>query len=279
MNPTQYIMNKMNPTQSKKNSTYIIYPFFYKFGNDNKYIYFDPLQKMQMNVNYEDPKYTIIKMKALTDLEKYDKITSLEIDGHNLTKLPDKLPINLKFLSCMNNKLTSLPNLPNTLKYLDILNNPISELPNNLPNSLEELHIGYTNISRLPSRLPANLKILYCSMCPLEDNEVEQYKNKPFLLIFHKGKESKSKYKSKYKEDKPKKHVHMCLDRSKQSIIELYSNQLDIEMCDDDKPKKHVHMCLDRSKQSIIELDSNQLDIEMCDDDSPPDNWDSSDGE
>ena len=121
----------MDPTVSTNNKKSLRYWFFLKYIGNDEYQYVDPLRSIKTYIDYLDSKYTKtkLKLKTLTNHEKYNKIKSLEIDGHELSYLPDKLPNNLEYFSCMDNLVTKLPSLPNKLKYLDISGNPIKELP------------------------------------------------------------------------------------------------------------------------------------------------------
>jgi hypothetical protein len=69
--------------------------------------------------------------------------------------------LNLKSFSCVENKITSLPQLPSNLLRLDIGMNQLIRLPE-LPKRLEELSCADNLLTSLPS-LPASLKILYCN--------------------------------------------------------------------------------------------------------------------
>ncbi len=69
--------------------------------------------------------------------------------------------LNLKSFTCVENKITSLPQLPSNLLKLDIGMNQLTLLPE-LPERLEELSCADNRLISLPS-LPASLKILYCN--------------------------------------------------------------------------------------------------------------------
>jgi len=266
----------VNTKQSQK------YWFFLKFIGNDQYHYVDPLRKITTYVNYLDPKYTKIKLQTLTSQEKYHKIKSLEIDGHALTELPDKLPDNLEYLSCINNQLTKLPILPPKLKYLDITGNSIKNLPEQLPDMLEELHIGYTDISKLPSRLPSRLKILYCTGSPLEDDEIEKHQIAKFEFLFHKvrGKDKGSTkntvhaFKS-YLAPQPSNEFPKRKENTKMNkVVELDVNQLSINMIDADTSSDEE----EEGKEGKEGKEGESILIKPLDDE-PLDCWDISDGE
>lgn len=292
----------MDPTVSTNNKKSIRYLFFLKYIGNNEYQYVDPLRSIKTYVNYLDSKYTKTKLKTLTDHENYHKIKSLEIDGHELSYLPDKLPNNLEYFSCMNNLFTKLPPLPNKLKYLDISGNPVRELPESLPDTLEELHIGYTQISKLPSRLPSRLKILCCTGSPLQEEEINKYQVAKFEFWFHKNIKSKYSntdciniFKTYIAPKKPSlqtletpQTLHNEFPKKKNrnkmnKIVKLEVTQLDMDIVDasdttnsedsmdNEFLKKKKNISLDTSVADIISLKPKN--------DEPPDNWDSSDNE
>lgn len=133
-------------------------------------------------------------IKDLTGIEYFVNLTYLDCSGNQLTSLP-KLPGSLLLLDCANNTLTSLPVLPSGLKVLSTRSNPIISLPV-LPDSLEALlinNIGLVSLGSLPQNLkdldcsgnklttlpalPANLKALLCS-----DNQLSSLPDFPSTL-------------------------------------------------------------------------------------------------
>ena len=66
----------------------------------------------------------------------------------------------MKYLSCDDNRLTSLPALPETLLSLDCARNYLTALPT-LPAGLETLYCDYNRLGTLPA-LPASLNLLFC---------------------------------------------------------------------------------------------------------------------
>jgi len=66
--------------------------------------------------------------------------------------------VNLKYLYCFENSLTSLSNLPDTLEYLDCRNNQLISLPK-LPDTLNALFCSNNSLTYLPV-LPDTLEVL-----------------------------------------------------------------------------------------------------------------------
>ncbi len=84
--------------------------------------------------------------------------------------------VNLKSLECLENNLTSLPQLPSNLVKLDCSMNQLTTLPT-LPVSLVELSCAVNKLTKLPS-LPTTLTVLYCNFneitsLPVLPNELE----------------------------------------------------------------------------------------------------------
>lgn len=96
----------------------------------------------------------------LTGIEYFVNLTYLSCAVNLLTSLPS-LPNSLVNLDCSINQLTSLPTLPNSLTYLTCNNNQLTSLPS-LPSSLVVLKCNYNQFSSLPS-LPNSLHELWCS--------------------------------------------------------------------------------------------------------------------
>jgi uncharacterized repeat protein (TIGR01451 family) len=99
-----------------------------------------------------------------------NQITSLPILPQNLFTLEcyknelsslPELPNNLTWLYCNDNQLTSLPILPNSLKYLDCSYNQLTSLPI-LPNSLINLNCDFNQLTSLPI-LPNSLFDVFCN--------------------------------------------------------------------------------------------------------------------
>lgn len=284
----------MDPTveNTKKSQKYW---FFIKYIGNDQYHYLDPLKRIQVYINYLDPKYTKSKLKALTGQEKYHKIRDLDIQGHEMTELPDALPSRLERLECMNNRITSLPPLPSKLKYLDLSGNPIDRLPR-LPDSLEELHIGYTNISELPSRFPPRLKVLYCTGCPMREDTINRIQKFDFELLFQKHRRRKltvsrisilSSTSNKFMCEKESLKNKSIIDSNmsvpkERKAIKLELSQLEIEMVEASSDE-------DRSDEEKADEQDNRLDtsrqqeeediIIKVEEDEAPDCWDSSEGE
>jgi len=80
--------------------------------------------------------------------------------------------VNLEYLACSNNSLTTLPNLPKTLKELWCSNNQLTSLPN-LPDTLKYL-VSHNNNMLPPARLPKSLSYFRWSICYRnKNNQVE----------------------------------------------------------------------------------------------------------
>lgn len=291
----------MDPTveNTKKSQKYW---FFIKYVNNDQYHYLDPLKRIQVYINYLDPKYTKSKLKALIGQEKYHKIRDLDIQGHEMTELPKELPSSLERFECMNNRFTSLPPLPNKLKYLDISGNPISELPK-LPDSLEELHIGYTNVSELPTSFPPRLKVLYCTGAPMREDTINRIQKCNFELLFQKHRRSRLTYSrinilssksNNFTYEKQTPYKKSIVDQKlirpdptipvpkKKKVVELELSQLEFDMVevssDEDIPYNGGDKSLDVSRQEKIDLEEEDISIKV-EEDEAPDCWDSSDGE
>ena len=101
--------------------------------------------------------------KEVQQLENYNDIAVLYCVNNELTSLPDILPKSLVKLICSNNNLTSLPDiLPKSLVKLICSNNNLTSLPDTLPSSLMELDCSYNQLTSLPDTLPNSLLILRC---------------------------------------------------------------------------------------------------------------------
>jgi Leucine-rich repeat (LRR) protein len=115
----------------------------------------------------------------LSGIEYFIELKYLNCNGNALTSLPSlpsklgalycernrltslpALPPGLEFLDCGNNLLTILPDLPNGLRSLDCGNNLLTILPD-LPNGLRSLDCFYNKLTSLPP-LPNKMFKLYC---------------------------------------------------------------------------------------------------------------------
>jgi uncharacterized repeat protein (TIGR01451 family) len=74
--------------------------------------------------------------------------------------------INLDYLDCKSNQLTTLPQLPSTLNFLDCYDNMLTSLPQ-LPTALTFLNCSYNNQLTFLPQLPLTLETLYCAHCQL----------------------------------------------------------------------------------------------------------------
>ena len=93
-------------------------------------------------------------------LDNYNDIIYIWCVNNSLSSLPE-LPDSLKILYCNENNLTSLPELPDSLTELHCYYNKLYNLPN-LPNSLTELDCYNNNLYSLPE-LPNSLTKLDCA--------------------------------------------------------------------------------------------------------------------
>jgi len=132
----------------------------------------------------------------LTGMQYFKKITSLFIEGNELTWLPPLadgltnldcsknklaslpiLPDPLYSLTCSNNQLSTLPDLPANLRTLACANNQLIYLPK-LPDSLTYLNCSYNNLTTLPS-LPDSIRTLYCFI-----NQITSLPDLPDSLVY-----------------------------------------------------------------------------------------------
>ncbi len=82
----------------------------------------------------------------------------LQLQGLDLTSLPDHLPPGVRHIHAPDNQLRRLPDhLPDSLERLDVGHNQLKELPSELPASLNHLDASDNLLTRLP-RLPALLE-------------------------------------------------------------------------------------------------------------------------
>jgi Leucine-rich repeat (LRR) protein len=117
--------------------------------------YFDSLPDDIEKITIVDKNITY-----LPDLSRFTKLKYLSCYNNQLTSLPT-LPLNLVTLHCSNNQLTSLPTLPINLQYLYCYSNQLTSLPC-LPLNLQYLYCYNNQLTSLPT-LPLNLITLYCS--------------------------------------------------------------------------------------------------------------------
>jgi Leucine-rich repeat (LRR) protein len=121
---------------------------------------------------YDCPKLDItscLKLKNLNELHVrfcnvnsfdgshiFTKMKELNLEGNNLSRLPNKLPKSIISLDISDNKLVSInevESLPNLIELL-LINNEIQEVPNFLKNpKLELIELGNNNILRFPKSL------------------------------------------------------------------------------------------------------------------------------
>lgn len=85
--------------------------------------------------------------------------------GNKITKLPEHLSDELRYLLVHANKITCLPLLPPNLQVLCCSINPLTQLPSPLPPTLRVLACNHTNITHLPDPLPPKLDTLLCYDC------------------------------------------------------------------------------------------------------------------
>ena len=119
----------------------------------------------------------MIDGKLDTSCDIINSTESLNLNGLQIESLEGiQAFVNLKTLECLENNLTSLPQLPANLVKLDCSMNQLTVLPI-LPTSLEELSCAVNKLTKLPS-LPSTLKIIYCNFneitaLPSLPNELE----------------------------------------------------------------------------------------------------------
>jgi Leucine-rich repeat (LRR) protein len=140
-------------------------------------IYYNKLMKVDLshghldeikNYKLEDIIELNLSINDLKELPEWiDKCVNLQYLNcwnNQLTSLSENLPNTLQILCCWNNQLTSLPeNLPITLQTLYCVNNQLRSLPESLPTTLESLYCSHNQLTLLPESLPTSLQSLYCS--------------------------------------------------------------------------------------------------------------------
>jgi len=95
----------------------------------------------------------------LTGIEYFVNLQYLVCDSNQLTSLPS-LPGSLQYLYCRWNQLTGLPTLPNSLQLIHCYNNQLTSLPT-LPNSLIQLYCNDNQLSNIPP-LPNLIYSIWC---------------------------------------------------------------------------------------------------------------------
>lgn len=101
----------------------------------------------------------------------FTELQFLSCDNNKLTSLPE-LPSSLTKLECWGNQLTSLPELPSGLTWLNCEGNQLTSLPG-LPSGLTFLWCSYNQLTSLPE-LPSVLTWLNC-----EGNQLTEIKLNP----------------------------------------------------------------------------------------------------
>jgi len=164
------------------------------FRNELKKLFYNAFENELLDVNNEEVvncetlSLYNLNIKDLTGIEYFLNLEYLDCSYNRLTSLSN-LPDTLKELYCYNNSLTTLPNLPKTLEYLDCSYNRLTSLSNlpstlkklycynnqlttlpTLPDTLEYLDCHYNNLTALPN-LPDTLKGLYCHYNRFTNNE------------------------------------------------------------------------------------------------------------
>lgn len=89
----------------------------------------------------------------------FTELQFLSCDNNKLTSLPE-LPSGLSGLYCLVNQLMELPELPDGLTRLCCSDNQLTELPE-LPSGLTSLDCSYNQLTKLPE-LPSSLTSLGC---------------------------------------------------------------------------------------------------------------------
>ena len=148
----------------------------------------------------------------LPDLRRFLNVSKLEISHTNISKIDNlppnlvsleiislpkslkilrvfnsdltvlcKLPPNLEKLTCIFNKISSLPSLPLSLRRLDIMSNNLTHLPS-LPDELEELYCGLNFLTNLPNA-PPKIKKFSCEGNNLPFNNIDDWRKITRLRI------------------------------------------------------------------------------------------------
>jgi len=104
----------------------------------------------------------------LRGIEWFVNLKYLWCPKNQLTTLHN-LPKRLRELDCHNNRLTTLSKLPDTLEYLYCSNNRLTSLPI-LPDRLEYLECDNNRLTTLP-KLPSTLEYLGCHDNNFTNNE------------------------------------------------------------------------------------------------------------
>jgi Leucine-rich repeat (LRR) protein len=136
-----------------------------------------------LDENIESLDISFRNLTSLPDLNRFKKLKHLNIDGNNLTEIPE-LPNTLLTFSCRHNQLTSLLILnlstPN-LKVLDCGDNRLTVL-SRLPSTIEKIFCRFNLLSKIED-IPVSLIELECM-----DNELmfEDLKSLRILQNFRK---------------------------------------------------------------------------------------------
>jgi Leucine-rich repeat (LRR) protein len=131
-----------------------------------------------MNVQIFLSNRTLKKVSFSKDIENIEHI---EVDGNQLTRLP-QLPPNLTLLWCNDNRLTKLPRLPLSLKKLYCHNNQLTKIPP-LPPQLICFACENNPIIHLP-QLPPSLEMLWVSPWQIHSclNNLSNLKTSIFII-------------------------------------------------------------------------------------------------
>lgn len=127
-------------------------------------VYLKTLPSNTIEINLNDYQLTI-----LPDLTRFTNLEELYCSHNELISLPDNilnhLPMSIRILCLDYNKLTEFPKgfkqLIN-LEFLGCTENKITSLEN-LPDSIRGLNCSFNNLTFLPERLPASLMDLWCN--------------------------------------------------------------------------------------------------------------------
>lgn len=133
------------------------------------------------------PKISILHRRniKLPSLERFTKLKYLECINCKITELPE-LPDSIETLYCGDNNLTYLPKLPSNLKCLHCPFNQLTELPE-LPNNLVKL-VCYNNKLKSLPKIPKSLIVLSCAENELPCMFLNQYASYNMKQTYYKMK-------------------------------------------------------------------------------------------
>jgi len=135
------------------------------------------LSKLPNLSSYVNLEYLLCENNRLTSLDYIPKSVTHLYCSNNMLRTIDNLPKNITHLYCSKNMLTSLDKLPNSITNLDCSNNLLTSL-DKLPESIQCLWC-YKNILKSLNNLPKSLNHLICY-----DNKIESLAVLPESITF-----------------------------------------------------------------------------------------------